>query len=434
MAYFLFLLVNASLMLRPAEIVNDWAELPIYNMLMIACLVASVLPILRQLTPQVLASTPITVCVLGLFAAVVLSHVANGNLLYARLMGYEFLKTVAYYLLLIGLVDSRERLRGFFRTLVLMIGLMATLTLLHHHGVIELQSLETLTRDEIDPSTGQVYSILQLQGTGIFNDPNDLCLILIVGMALCLCLMFGSDGGLFRLFWLAPLMLFGYTLALTNSRGGFLGLLVGIMAGLMARFGAKRSIPLMILTIPAMFVLFAGRQTNLSTSSGTGQARVQLCLAGLGVFRNSPLFGIGQGLCAETIGQETHHSFIHCYPDMGFLGGTLFLAMYALSFECLAKLGRRGIEVIDHELRRMRPYLVGMLVGYATGMCSVSRAYIVPTYMIPALIVVYARLAATDPPTSHRRLDGRFVRDATLLGLAFLVVAHIYVHFFARFG
>ena len=431
MGLFLFILVNATLFIRPAEIVPELLELPIYNVLMISSIIATLPAILRLLSLRSLISSPITACVLGILAMVILSHLGNGNTTYARTMGFEFSKIVLYYLVLVALLDTPAKLRRFMGYLVWLIAIMASLALLHYFGRITLPGMETLTREEVDPSTGEVYNVLQLQGTGIFSDPNDLCLILVTGMGICLHGMSDRRHGVFRAAWAAPLMLFGYTLAMTNSRGGFLALLAGMLVTFCSRFGIKRSLPLMLVGLPAMFVLFAGRQTNISTSSGTGQARIQLWAAGLEVFRQRPFFGVGQGLIADHITQETHNSFVHCYPDMGFVGGTLFLALYGASVATLRRLGSPPGPIADPDLRRMRPYLLGIIAGYIAGMASISRAYIAPTYLIPGLIAAFARMAVDEPPL---RLDGRLARNALVGSAIFLVFTHLYVRLFARWG
>src|SRR5205823_3488992 len=87
-------------------------------------------------------------------------------------------------------------------------------------------------------------------------------------------------------------------------------------------------IPLAAVVLPALFALFAGRQTDLSAAGGTGQARIQLWSEGLALFREAPFFGVGQGSYAEHVDQVAHNSFVECYAELGFFGGTLFLGAF----------------------------------------------------------------------------------------------------------
>ena len=129
---------------------------------------------------------------------------------------------------------------------------------------------------------------------------------------------------------------------LTHSRGGFLGMLAALVVLLAARFGRK-ALPLGLLVLPAVFVLFAGRQTSISLGSGTGQSRVQLWHEGMILFVGRPLFGIGSERYADYAGHVAHNSFIHGYTELGLVGGTLFLGAFYLAAWSLVRLGGKDV-------------------------------------------------------------------------------------------
>ncbi len=79
LGFILFLLVNAALFVRPAEIVPDLVAWNIYEFLILACLAVSFPAVLGQFTAKSLEERPVTVCVLGLFVAVILSELAQLN-------------------------------------------------------------------------------------------------------------------------------------------------------------------------------------------------------------------------------------------------------------------------------------------------------------------------------------------------------------------
>jgi hypothetical protein len=434
LAFFLFLLVTASLFIRPAEIVPDLVGLPVYNVLISTCLVVAFPVIQAQLSPRALVNDPISMCVVGMEAAVILSHLSHLEHYYARIFGLEFFKVVLYYLLLVGLLDTRARFCRFLTCLLGCVTAMTLVAVLRYHGMVALPSMYSVERIEYNFATGQLYKVLQMTGSGIFADPNDLCLALVLGMGIAVSKIGDRRAGLLRILWLAPLGLFLYALSLTHSRGGFLGMLLSMLALFVARFGWRKSVPLGALALPVMLYLFAGRQTDITTGSGTGQSRIQLWALSLETFQRAPFFGIGQGLLADAIGHESHNSFVHCYPDMGFFGGTLFLGIFYLACQALYERRPSHALVVDPELRRLRPYLVAILFGCIGGMMSISRAYIVPTYMVPGFVAAYQRLAVTAPPLPSRRFNGRLVLRLVVVSVAFLVLVKLYVRFFARWG
>lgn len=434
MAFLLFALATATLFVRPTEIVPDLVGLPIYNVLNAGCIALTLPKLLEQIGPKALAARPVSACVVGLLPCVVLSHVAHGNNRYAVDFGTEFAKVVVYYLTLIGLLDTPARLRRFLTLVAGLIGLVAALSLLNYHDLLELHGVEHLDRVEENAATGEVYVVRQLQGSGIFGDPNDLSLILVAGMGIALYLITDRKAGLVRFAWVAPLALFGHVLTLTYSRGGLVALLTGVLVLATARLGAKRAAAVGAVVLPLLLLLIGGRQANLDTSSGSGQSRIQLWAASLVVFRQEPVFGVGQGLLSEVIGQESHNSFVHCFPDIGFLGGTLFLGVYVNAFRGLARVKRGPEAVADPELRRLHPYLTAVLGAYAAGMFSVSRSYIVPTYLFPGLAVAYCRLATAGWTAPPERFDGRHALRLAGIGAAFIVVLYLIVPFFTRWG
>src|SRR5437870_10866722 len=104
MSYILFLLVNAALFIRPGEIVPALLGWEIYFYVILACLVAAAPDVLRYLTGQALDTQPITLCVFGLLAAILVPSMLAGDMAEAWRTGFYFAKVIVYYLLFVSLV------------------------------------------------------------------------------------------------------------------------------------------------------------------------------------------------------------------------------------------------------------------------------------------------------------------------------------------
>ena len=65
---------------------------------------------LEKLSLRSLSRPPITVCVLGMVAATALSHIYRFNVYYLTIVMEEFPKVVLYYLILVGVVNTKARL------------------------------------------------------------------------------------------------------------------------------------------------------------------------------------------------------------------------------------------------------------------------------------------------------------------------------------
>ena len=203
---------------------------------------------------------------------------------------------------------------------------------------------------------------------------------------------------------------------------------------LFARFGWRRTLLLAVLGVPALFVVFAGRMTEISPSDSTGQQRIQLWSDGLEMFREDPLLGVGVGEYHRRAGYVAHNSFLHCFAEIGFAGGMCFLGAFSLALWSLLRLRPSKVEIIDPEMRRLLPYLVGMIAAYAVGLLSLSRAYVVPTYLFLGLTTAFLPLAASRPPVAPLRAGVKVVVVMTALSAAFLLLTFAFVRVFVNWG
>lgn len=437
MRFTLFLFVNAMLFLRPGEIVPELGEIPIYLIAIVACLAASwpaVLDLWRRRNPAV---PPILACVCALAALVPVSLAANGKMEQALELGFEFFKVLVYLVLFAALVDSAEKLRRLFLWLGIFAAATAGLAVVRYHGAVQVARPEHGNRRfvqdvDIDRSTGEVTVFRRMCGTGLFNDPNDLGLLLVTGILIALYGLAGA-GALRRFFWAASLLVFGYALFLTHSRGSFLALLAGLAALFQVRYGWRRTVLAAAAGLPVLLLVFAGRMTDFSAvTQGTGASRVELWSDGLYMFRDAPLFGIGMNQFTTRSSHQAHNSFIHCYTELGFLGGTLFLGVFYLLVVALFRLGsRREDSGLSPELRGLQPFLLAVVVAYAAGIFFLSRSYVVPTYTILGLGAALLRLAArTEGGVPAPVFVPRPLVRLVGVSLAFLLCAETFVRFF----
>ena len=186
----------------------------------------------------------------------------------------------------------------------------------------------------------------RLGSTGLFQDPNDMCLMLVMAMVICVYESSSDAAGSGS----APLALFGHALML-DALAGRVPRAAGRRAGLLARAVRPEGGPAAALVVlPVLFVLFAGRQTDLTISGEHGPVADPALVRGDGLCPPHPLFGIGSDRYDDYVGHVAHNSFIHAYTELGFLGGTLFLGMFYLAVLGLCRLGSTVLSG-----RRSRP-------------------------------------------------------------------------------
>ncbi len=430
----LFILLNGVLYLRPAEIVPGLLGLELYYYVILATLAVSFPVLLAQLRPRDLDNRPVTACVVGLLVAVVLSNLVHFNLQPLVDGATEFAKILVYFLLFLGLVTTPGRLKQMLGWFALFVGGIALLTILQWHGVIDLPNMTPLKDNLWDKVLQKNVTVLRLQGSGIFRDPNDLCVLMAIGILAGLYWLFKPNLGLYRWLWLAPLGAMAYALLLTGSRGGMLALLVGLLVFLRNRFGSTMTIVLGVLVLPAILLLAGDRQASLSTEEGTSQARIQLWSDGLVLLRDAPLFGIGHDQYVEFAGQVAHNSYLHCFTELGFFGGILFLGAFYLALRDLTRLGKVKAQILDPELRHLQPFVTGLLASYMVGMLSLTLPYVLPTYTVLAFAASYANMTRTEPPLPAQRFDLKLCGRLALVGVIFLVCMTVFVRIFLLRG
>src|SRR5262249_31513047 len=179
MGFRLFLLVTAALFLRPGDLFPELETWSVYLWLILACLTVSVPQVSRQLRSRSLKLQPVTLCVLGIWAAAALSQLAQVNLAAPLTAAWDFGKVVLYYLLLVGLVNSASRLLRFVTWVTVFITILAGLALLQHHGYLENPALAAHRERYQAEESEEAILIERLCGAGIFGNPNDLSRILV---------------------------------------------------------------------------------------------------------------------------------------------------------------------------------------------------------------------------------------------------------------
>ncbi len=436
MAFFLFILVNAALFIRPAEIVPGWQGVEIYFYVIVACLLASFGDILAYLADQPLDTKPIALCVLGIFVAVLIPQFLAGNLEQAWRTGVWFAKIIAYFLLFVSLVNTPARLLAVQRWLLSFASVTAGLAVLCFFEVLDIPALKPL------PDVSVAGRGVRLKGTGILNDPNEFCTVLAMMIPLSVHFLLNDRNPLVKLFWAGTTLLFGTAAYLTFSRGGFLALVAGLGVCFAARYGWRRAALLGAVGVPTLLLLFGGRATEINLDrSSTSMSRVHLWSDWLDEFRGALPFGKGMPLGEEgddvrREGYEfkhlAHNSYLQGFADLGIAGGCLFLGAFVTALWSLTRLGSRKVLMLQPEMRAVQPYVLASTVAYCVGMASLSICYILPTYLVLAMAASTTRIASRWclPPPPPLKFDTAMMGRFAMWGVGYLAVLYVFVRVF----
>jgi len=418
----LFLLATAVLLLRPADSIPALQNVPIYQFVVLACLCLSAPRLLQQLSPQSPAR-PITQLIFGLWLCILLSDLARGSLWDIRTGGVGFFKLFIYYLLIVSWVDSPMRLRQFMLCLCVCTLAQTIVGWLEYDGWINLSTLRSIDQPDPDTGSGTASIVRRLCGIGIFDDPNDLCLLLVASMALCFGFLRGRNLGRRAFRWCLPLGFFAYAIALTRSRSGLLSLLGAVGVFLVARYGRGRALLAAAVLLPLILVALPDRQTHvdLSDPENTFQTRLDCWSDSLDLFKTSPVLGVGQGQQVELRNHAAHNSFLQSFAELGFAGGACFLGAFVMAIRAVHQ---TNVGDADPELARLQPVFLAVVVGYAIGLLALSRGYTASTYLILGLVAAYINLT---PRVRPLRLDSGFIQLLAVASAIFIAATYLFV-------
>ena len=435
MLFALFVVLTFVLLVRPEDVFGQIVGGQSYLVVMCFTLPFAARRIVERLLN--LRDDPISCCVLAYYALTVASTLFNVGSAVAISVATEFGKVVvAYFVGLAALGPPRAFLK-YLNVFPMLIAGVTLIGLLQYHEFIDNPAVAQCIQNDVDEN-GEPISYVRLCSCGVFNDPNDLCLALAVGLALCAYHLVERSSILMAILSSILVPCFLYALILTKSRGGLLAVAAMISSLFVSRFGSRRALPLAIASVFGLLVLAGGgRQTSIDTSSGTAQGRIQIWADGLAEWRTSPLIGIGHGQFGERVQIVAHNAYLHGFVESGYLGGTFFLGIFIVAIIGIARTPRIDDDETTPEeeaVNRSRPFIVAAVVGYCVGMYGVSRNYVIPTYLMAALA---NSCLFSSHPVSERTwfvMNVAMVRRLALVGALTLAALFTFVKVFVNYG
>lgn len=417
MVYYCLIVYVVALFIRPAEILAGWSRFPFVELIAAFATVAAGFQYLAK--PRKFWELPHDKFVAGMWFVIVISNLSWGWFGGAWMGFTEFLKVAFYYFLIRIAIHTPREFQGFLDTVVLCVATLAISGIFQFHTGFGLGGLPLLADGRI-------------RGTGIFNDPNDLAMALVLVIPLLIDEAVDAAQRKGRRLVAGTLLLPIVTaLFYTNSRGGMVGLGVVLVAQSFRRFGRVAGAGVAVLAIVATLAFGPSRMSMLDASEESAQDRIRAWGAALLMFKADPLFGAGYDQFLEFHELIAHNSFVHSFAELGLLGAFVFVGLcYWLLKELLTSLPADA----PRRLERWRQSILVSAAGVLTSCCFLSRQYDTTFYTLigmGACHVVIARAygGGTNPRNTAKDLS--LILVLTLTGIAMTWVA---VRLLARFS
>lgn len=303
-----------------------------------------------------------------------------------------FLKAVLMFIVMVNVVRTKRRLMGM---LWLSLGIAVVLSYI---------GIGLYWRGELDFEGYRVGVDIG----GMFGNPNDLALHLVMMTPLAIALGAASKHLFVKLVYFAMAVLFAGATMVTYSRGGFVGLMC-VAAFLVWKFSKQNRIQVLAVAAVVGIIVILVAPGNYGTRLlsifvpgldvvGSRDQRKELLLHSLWVTARNPWgIGIGNFPIVGIRNLVTHNSYTQVSSELGILGLIAYVGLLLSPFRRLAAIERR---LSDDGRYNWYFYLaVGLqasLIGYMVSSFFVSVAYNWFIYYMVAYAVAFRRIYSIE--------------------------------------
>jgi len=252
---------------------------------------------------------------------------------------------------------------------------------------------------------------------GDLHDPNELGMtICIGGLSFLIAFAFRRRTAWMTMFAAVGTGLIFWTIVLTESRGALVVFMAVPGVYFIKRYGVAGAIAGAALAMPALMLGGrSGEKADMST-----MLRYEAWSAGLDMFKQSPIFGVGHRQFGEHHFMTAHNSYVLTLAELGMLGQILFVGVLYMSVKILWS----GVRELEHApgaavARIWGLALLSSFAGMLFQINTLSFAY------HPVLWIMLGLAGAYSSAVRHHRPD--FVVRTTLrdvLTIVFICITY----------
>jgi O-antigen ligase len=404
--YFIFLYV------RPQEFLPGFVGLPVMLGLGSVTFVLMLLQMGIKKKVIVHGGAPQSLLMIWFLAAIAASNLAHLNITATKDSVREFMPPFLLYFMIAMMVDSEKKIKV---TLYLLAGLTAFLA---YQGIRQYFTGVGIAGQEL--FQGRIVSI------GIFADPNDLALALLIMLPFCLLEFVRPNPMPVRMLNLLIAAALATTVVMTDSRGGILSLGLLIVAMFWRKFGWKTGVAVGVLAFVAMFVVGPSRMGTISTEEDSASARVASWTVAIDLVQSNPIFGVGCFQFTDYHHKTAHNSYLLAASELGFFGYVPWLLMIYLSLKNLYFISKNGVEKRHGQIGRYADGVLWGLIAFLFAATFLSRTYI-------ELIYILFGLSAAITTVFIQRDGGKYqlmTKKDLVVGVGLAIGSIIFFKFF----
>lgn len=328
---------------------------------------------------------------LGYIATIILSHVSHAYLQGTIDSITTNIPLYVGFLLISSAIDTRGRYDKFVLLLIVLSTFLGYEGWLQHTTGISHGEMTPIFEPTIN-SAGEKDVVSRVRWHGVFSDPNDLGLTLVMIVPFLLNMVF-TKRFLLPLLCLPPVLSAIYY---TNSRGAGLAFLAVIMSFFTIRYRSTRGVVVGLILASIIFTVGPSRMATLSSGGSASHERLELWHAGFQMFKSAPLFGVGQNMFMNAMPQTAHNSFVLVMAELGLLGLFCFTGIIYFPINWLWRnvFRNQDIHFSSEEIGRLSA-VFSSLIGLLVAMFFLSRSYVLVPFIYMVLAAASTRLCVS---------------------------------------
>ena len=294
----------------------------------------------------------------------------------------EYLKVIVMFVIMVNVLSTPRRLTNLIQ-LVLMASCVLSLGALNDYRLGNL----ALQGRRIEGVIG-----------GLFSNPNDLALHLVMMIPISFALMLGSRSLLKKCLYLGCAVLLVAGMVATFSRGGFLGFIC-VTGFLVWKFAPRNRIVFGVVALTVVMATIAvapgyrSRISNLNDASAV--ARTDDLLRSILVAVRHPVLGVGMDnyIIYSNVNKTTHNAYTQVAAEMGVIALLIYFAFLVTPFRRLRQIEQATWNAKDKpSIYYLTIGLQASLVAYMVVSFFASVAYLWYAYYLVAYCICVRRI------------------------------------------
>ena len=385
MAFYLLLLYIFMAFIRPHEYIELFIGVPVTLVILVSVAIASLLTIDKNKISDIFQVKLLILILVSIFLSNFVKHDVDNAIIQIT----KFFPIAILSLLIVKLLTDVKKI-NYYIFIIIICSVVISI-----HGIFQIQTGIGWT------GVGLVHN--RISYLGIFHDPNDLGMLLVITIPMLIYfrLLFTSLVSRMMVYGAITINLYG--LYLTNSRGSILALFAMMGVYIKEKYGIYKFVVLVIILSPFAYVL-PSRMSTVSVEESSAAGRVEAWYQGLQMFFAFPFTGIGAGRFIEFHHLTAHNSFILVIAELGMFGYFFWFMMMAYTFSLISHARKTYAHNSNKNLVLALNMFYFSYIGLFVTMFFLSRSYSIILYIYLFLTISFYKILLKDgyqPQVDH---------------------------------